>query len=105
VGFGLGFDTQSQRFLASIGTQEDICSFRSRLEEVRTQAMRHDLNALSQVFSTAISQVFEMELGVPEVALISGHKDYRMLARHTHLRAEDVGKKTERLQAAPESNP
>ena len=27
---------------------------------------------------------------IPEVALISGHKDYRMLARYTHLRAEDL---------------
>ena len=41
----------------------------------------------------AISRFFEMGLSVPEVALISGHKDYRMLARYTHLRAEDlVGK-------------
>lgn len=47
----------------------------------------------------AISRFFEMGLSVPEVALISGHKDYRMLARYTHLRAEDVGKKLERLCA------
>jgi len=26
-----------------------------------------------------------MGLSVPEVALISGHKDYRMLARYTHI--------------------
>ena len=38
----------------------------------------------------AISRFFEMGLSVPEVALISGHKDYRMLARYTHLRADDV---------------
>ena len=41
----------------------------------------------------AISRFFEMGLSVPEVALISGHKDYRMLARYTHLRAEDVASK------------
>ena len=41
----------------------------------------------------AISRFFEMGLSVPEVALISGHRDYRMLFRYTHLRAEDVGKK------------
>ena len=34
-----------------------------------------------------------MGLSVPEVALISGHKDYRMLARYTHLRPEDVASK------------
>jgi len=38
----------------------------------------------------AISRFFEMGLSVPEVALISGHRDYRMLARYTHMRAEDV---------------
>lgn len=53
----------------------------------------------------AISRFFEMGLSVPEVALISGHKDYRMLARYTHLRAEDVGKKMEKLQAASQSDP
>ena len=41
----------------------------------------------------AISRFFEMGLSVPEVALISGHKDYRMLSRYTHLRAEDVVRK------------
>ena len=41
----------------------------------------------------AISRFFEMGLSVPEVALISGHKDPRMLFRYTHLRAEDVAKK------------
>ena len=41
----------------------------------------------------AITRFFERGLSVPEVALISGHRDYRMLARYTHLRAEDVGKK------------
>lgn len=41
----------------------------------------------------AISRFFEMGLSVPEVALISGHRDPRMLFRYTHLRAEDVVKK------------
>ena len=40
-----------------------------------------------------ISRFFEMGLSVPEVALISGHKDVRMLFRYTHLKAEDVAKK------------
>ena len=41
----------------------------------------------------AISRFFEMSLSVPEVALISGHRDPRMLFRYTHLKAEEVGKK------------
>jgi integrase len=38
----------------------------------------------------AISRFFEMGLNVPEVALISGHRDPRMLFKYTHLRAEDI---------------
>ena len=45
----------------------------------------------------AISRFFEMGLSVPEVALISGHRDPRMLFRYTHLRAEDVGKKFKKI--------
>ncbi|MGR3794610.1 site-specific integrase [Vannielia sp. SX4] len=41
----------------------------------------------------AVSRFFELGLSVPEVALISGHRDPRMLFRYTHLRAEDVGAK------------
>ena len=41
----------------------------------------------------AISLYFEMGLSIPEVALISGHRDPRMLFRYTHLRAEDVANK------------
>jgi len=38
----------------------------------------------------AVSRFFEMGLSVPEVALISGHRDYRMLFRYTHIRPADV---------------
>jgi integrase len=41
----------------------------------------------------AISRFFEKGLSVPEVALISGHRDYRMLARYTHMNAERVAHK------------
>ena len=41
----------------------------------------------------AISRFFEMGLSVPEVALISGHKDVRMLFRYTHLKPENIAKK------------
>lgn len=41
----------------------------------------------------AISRFFEKGLSVPEVALISGHRDFRMLFRYTHLKAEDVARK------------
>ena len=41
----------------------------------------------------AISRFFEKGLSIPEVALISGHKDVRMLFRYTHLKAEDITRK------------
>ena len=46
----------------------------------------------------AISRFFEMGLSIPEVALISGHRDPRMLFRYTHLRAEDVANKIHTMQ-------
>lgn len=45
----------------------------------------------------AVSRFFEMGLSVPEVALISGHRDLRMLHRYTHLKAETVGEKIRAL--------
>ena len=50
------------------------------VEDLRFHDLRHE----------AISRFFEKGLSVPEVALISGHRDYRMLFRYTHLRAEDI---------------
>ena len=41
-----------------------------------------------------------MGLSIPEVALISGHRDPRMLFRYTHLRAEDVALKLNVLMEA-----
>lgn len=38
----------------------------------------------------AITRFFEKGLSIPEVALISGHKDPRMLFRYTHLKAQDL---------------
>jgi len=53
---------------------------RAGIEDLRFHDLRHE----------AVSRFFEMGLIVPEVALISGHKDYRMLARYTHMTAENV---------------
>jgi integrase len=50
------------------------------ITDLRFHDLRHE----------AVSRFFEMGLTVPEVALISGHRDARMLFRYTHLRAEDV---------------
>jgi len=47
----------------------------------------------------AISRFCEMGLTLPEVALISGHRDPRMLFRYTHLKAEDVAKRISHLSS------
>jgi len=48
---------------------------------------------MSHTATTTISRFFEKGLSIPEVALISGHKDVRMLFRYTHLKAEDILRK------------
>lgn len=53
------------------------------VDNLRFHDLRHE----------AISRFFEMGLSLPEVALISGHQDYRMLLRYTHIRPVDVAKK------------
>jgi len=44
----------------------------------------------------AISRLFEKGLSVPEVALISGHRDLRMLLRYTHPMSESILRKLDR---------
>jgi len=53
---------------------------RTGITDLRFHDLRHE----------AISRFFEQGLSLPEVAVISGHRDYRMLARYTHLRAEGI---------------
>lgn len=53
---------------------------RAGLQELRFHDLRHE----------AVSRFFEMGLTIPEVALISGHRDTRMLMRYTHLKPEAV---------------
>lgn len=48
---------------------------KTQLDDLHFHDLRHE----------AISRLFEMGLSMPEVALISGHRDPRMLMRYTHL--------------------
>lgn len=59
------------------------------IEDLHFHDLRHE----------AISRFFEKGLSIPEVALISGHRDPRMLFRYTHLRAEDVAKRLNDLES------
>ena len=56
---------------------------RAGIEGLRFHDLRHE----------AVSRFFEMGLSVPEVAAISGHKDYRMLASYTHVSANSLAEK------------
>ena len=64
-------------------------AFRLAWERLRKRADLCDLR-FHDLHHEAISRFFEMGLSVPEVAVISGHKDARMLFRYTHLRAENI---------------
>ena len=56
---------------------------RASVDDLHFHDLRHE----------AVSRFFERGLSIPEVALISGHKDPRMLFRYTHLKAEHVARK------------
>jgi len=56
---------------------------RAGVLELRFHDLRHE----------AVSRFFERGLNVPEVAMISGHRDLRMLFRYTHPKPEEVAAK------------
>jgi len=56
---------------------------RAQLRDLRFHDLRHE----------AVSRFFELGLSVPEVALISGHRDPRMLFRYTHPKPTEIAKK------------
>jgi len=68
---------------------------RTGIKDLHFHDLRHE----------AISRFFELGLSVPEVALISGHRDYRMLFRYTHLKPEDIAKKLSRLSGEDDQAP
>jgi integrase len=56
---------------------------KSGIENLHFHDLRHE----------AISRFFEKGLSIPEVSMISGHKDVRQLMRYTHLKIENLAKK------------
>jgi integrase len=51
---------------------------RAQIEDLHFHDLRHE----------AVSRLFEQGRSMPEVAAISGHRDFRMLARYSHLGSE-----------------
>ena len=62
---------------------------RAGLSDLRFHDLRHE----------AVSRFFELGLTIPEVAVISGHRDPRMLFRYTHLRARSILRKLDQIDA------
>lgn len=50
------------------------------IDDLRWHDLRHE----------GASRLFEMGYDIPEVALFTGHKDWRQLKRYTHLKAKDL---------------
>jgi len=79
-------------------------AFRLAWERLRNRVGIKDLH-FHDLRHEAISRFFELGLSIPEVALISGHRDPRMLFRYTHLRAEDVAEKIYSMQSTGKRGP
>ena len=72
-------------------------AFRLAWERLRARAGAADLH-FHDLRHEAISRFFEKGLNVPEVALISGHRDPRMLFRYTHPKPQAI---VEKLRQRP----
>jgi integrase len=70
-------------------------AFRLAWERLRGRAGLVDLH-FHDLRHEAISRFFEKGLSIPEVALLSGHRDARMLFRYTHPAREEIIRKLER---------
>lgn len=55
----------------------------AEIRNLRWHDLRHE----------GISRHFEYGLSIPEVAMISGHRDYKMLKRYTHIKPANVAAK------------
>lgn len=51
-----------------------------KIEDLRFHDLRHE----------GTSRLFEAGLSIERVALVTGHKDWRMLRRYTNLKPEDL---------------
>ncbi len=64
------------------------------IQNLRFHDLRHE----------AVSRLVEAGLSDQEVSAISGHKSMQMLKRYTHLRAEDLVEKLDRVMRRPDKN-
>ena len=71
-------------------------TFNKTWNEVKKRLELHDLH-FHDLRHEAVSRLVEGGLSDQEVAAISGHKSMQMLRRYTHLRAEDLVAKLDKL--------
>ncbi len=62
---------------------------RAKVADLHFHDLRHE----------AVSRLFERGLDMPEVMMVSGHTDHRMLLRYTHLSARKLVEKLDRTDA------
>ncbi len=60
------------------------------IEDLHFHDLRHE----------AISRLFEADWDIPQVATVSGHKDWKMLQRYTHLRPAFIASRSGRAKLA-----
>jgi integrase len=78
----------------SVGT-----AFRRACKELKIDDLHfHDLR------HEATSRLFEAGLSIEKVALVTGHKDWRMLRRYTNLKPEDLHKFQKKAQLSAEEH-
>lgn len=63
------------------------------IEDLHFHDLRHE----------ATSRLFEAEYKIPEVSLVTGHKDWKMLKRYTHINPQDLHAIGARRRAAREA--
>lgn len=64
----------------SVGTAFRRACRQLRIDDLHFHDLRHE----------GTSRLFEAEYEIPEVSLVTGHKDWKMLQRYTHIRPEDL---------------
>ena len=85
-------DSQGGEFLFPIEPNSLSQAFRrachrAGIENLHFHDLRHE----------AITRFFELGLSIPEVASISGHRDYRMLERYTHISRRHLSERIDTL--------
>ncbi len=71
----------------SLGTAFTRACQKLGIEDLHFHDMRHE----------ATSRLFEAGLDIPAVASITGHKDWKMLQRYTHLKPQEVVERARQL--------